>query len=84
MYDLKGGYNLTGVVISGSMWKTVDKVPFFSYLSVLLILGMLAFLSLNVTASAKIFITHVICNVMSPPSLQNFFDFLYLFCDILL
>lgn len=47
MYDLKGGYNLTGVVISGSMWKTVDKVPFFSYLSVLLILGMLAFLSLN-------------------------------------
>ena len=47
VYDLKGGYNLTGVVISGSMWKTVDKVPFFSYLSVLLILGMLAFLSLN-------------------------------------
>ena len=47
MYDLKGGYNLTGVVISGGMWKTVDKVPFFSYLSVLLILGMLAFLSLN-------------------------------------
>ena len=47
MYDLKGGYNLTGVVISGSMWKTVDKVPFFSYLSVLLIFGMLAFLSLN-------------------------------------
>lgn len=29
VYDLKGGYNLTGVVISGSMWKTVDKVPFF-------------------------------------------------------
>lgn len=48
VYDLKGGYNLTGVVISGSMWKTVDKVPFFSYLSVLLILGTLAFLSLNV------------------------------------
>lgn len=48
VYDLKGGYNLTGVVISGSMWKTVDKVPFFSYLSVLLIFGMLAFLSLNV------------------------------------
>ena len=47
VYDLKGGYNLTGVVISGSMWKTVDKVPFFSYLSVLLILGALAFLSLN-------------------------------------
>lgn len=47
VYDLKGGYNLTGVVISGSMWKTVDKVPFFSYLSVLLILGMLAFLLLN-------------------------------------
>ena len=47
VYDLKGGYNLTGLVISGSMWKTVDKVPFFSYLSVLLILGMLAFLSLN-------------------------------------
>lgn len=47
VYDLKGGYNLTGVVISESMWKTVDKVPFFSYLSVLLILGMLAFLSLN-------------------------------------
>jgi hypothetical protein len=47
VYDLKGGYNLTGVVISGSMWKTVDKVPFFSYLSVLLILGTLAFLSLN-------------------------------------
>lgn len=47
VYDLKVGYNLTGVVISGSMWKTVDKVPFFSYLSVLLILGMLAFLSLN-------------------------------------
>ena len=47
VYDLKGGYNLTGVVISGSMWKTVDKVPFFSYLSVLLIFGMLAFLSLN-------------------------------------
>ena len=47
VYDLKGGYNLTGVVISGSMWKTVDKVPFFSYLSVLLILGMLALLSLN-------------------------------------
>lgn len=47
VYDLKGGYDLTGVVISGSMWKTVDKVPFFSYLSVLLILGMLAFLSLN-------------------------------------
>ena len=47
MYDLKRGFNLTGVVISGSMWKTVDKVPFFSYLSVLLILGMLAFLSLN-------------------------------------
>ena len=47
VYDLKGGYNLTGVVIPGSMWKTVDKVPFFSYLSVLLILGMLAFLSLN-------------------------------------
>lgn len=47
VYDLKRGYNLTGVVISGSMWKTVDKVPFFSYLSVLLILGMLAFLSLN-------------------------------------
>ena len=47
VYDLKGGYNLTGVVISGSMWKTVDKVPFFSYLSALLILGMLAFLSLN-------------------------------------
>ena len=47
VYDLKGEYNLTGVVISGSMWKTVDKVPFFSYLSVLLILGMLAFLSLN-------------------------------------
>lgn len=47
VYDLKGKYNLTGVVISGSMWKTVDKVPFFSYLSVLLILGMLAFLSLN-------------------------------------
>lgn len=47
VYDLKGGYNLTGAVISGSMWKTVDKVPFFSYLSVLLILGMLAFLSLN-------------------------------------
>lgn len=47
VYDLKGGYNLTGVVISGSMWKTVDRVPFFSYLSVLLILGMLAFLSLN-------------------------------------
>lgn len=47
VYDLKGGYNLTGVVISGSMWKTVDKVPFISYLSVLLILGMLAFLSLN-------------------------------------
>lgn len=47
VYDLKGGYNLTGVVISGSMWKIVDKVPFFSYLSVLLILGMLAFLSLN-------------------------------------
>lgn len=47
VYDLKCGYNLTGVVISGSMWKTVDKVPFFSYLSVLLILGMLAFLSLN-------------------------------------
>ena len=47
VYDLKGGYNLTGVVISGSMWKTVDKVPFFSYLSVLLILVMLAFLSLN-------------------------------------
>lgn len=47
VYDLKGGYNLTGVVISGSMWKTVDKVPFFSYLSVLLIWGMLAFLSLN-------------------------------------
>lgn len=47
VYDLKGGYNLTGVVISGSMWKTVDKVPFFSYLAVLLILGMLAFLSLN-------------------------------------
>lgn len=47
VYDLKGGYNLTGVVISGSMWKTVDKVPFFSYFSVLLILGMLAFLSLN-------------------------------------
>lgn len=48
VYDLKGEYNLTGVVISGSMWKTVDRVPFFSYLSVLLILGMLAFLSLNV------------------------------------
>lgn len=47
VYDLKGEYNLTGAVISGSMWKTVDKVPFFSYLSVLLILGMLAFLSLN-------------------------------------
>lgn len=47
VYDLKGGYNLTGVVISGSMWKTVDKVPFFSYLSVRLILGTLAFLSLN-------------------------------------
>ena len=47
VYDLKGEYNLTGVVISESMWKTVDKVPFFSYLSVLLILGMLAFLSLN-------------------------------------
>ena len=47
VYDLKGGYDLTGVVISGSMWKIVDKVPFFSYLSVLLILGMLAFLSLN-------------------------------------
>ena len=47
VYDLKGGYNLTGVVISGSMWKTVDKVPFISYLSVLLILGMLAFLSLT-------------------------------------
>lgn len=47
VYDLKGGYNLTGVVISGSMWKTVDKVPFFSYLSVLLIFGILAFLSLN-------------------------------------
>ena len=47
VYDLKGEYNLTGVVISGSMWKTVDRVPFFSYLSVLLILGMLAFLSLN-------------------------------------
>ena len=47
VYDLKGEYNLTGVVISGSIWKTVDKVPFFSYLSVLLILGMLAFLSLN-------------------------------------
>lgn len=47
VYDLKGGYDLTGVVISGSMWKTVDKVPFFSYLSVLLIFGMLAFLSLN-------------------------------------
>lgn len=47
VYDLKGGYNLTGVVISGSMWKTVDKVPFFSYLSMLLIFGMLAFLSLN-------------------------------------
>ena len=47
VYDLKGGYNLTGVVISGSMWKTVDKVPFFSYLSVLLIFGMLAFLLLN-------------------------------------
>ncbi len=47
VHDLKGGYNLTGVVISGSMWKTVDKVPFFSYLSVLLILGTLAFLSLN-------------------------------------
>ena len=47
VYDLKGEYNLTGVVISGSMWKTVDKVPFFSYLSVLLILGMLAFSSLN-------------------------------------
>ena len=47
VYDLKGGYNLTGVVISGSMWKTVDKVPFFSYLSVLLIFGTLAFLSLN-------------------------------------
>lgn len=47
VYDLKGGYDLTGVVISGSMWKTVDKVPFISYLSVLLILGMLAFLSLN-------------------------------------
>ena len=47
VYDLKGEYNLTGIVISGSMWKTVDKVPFFSYLSVLLILGMLAFLSLN-------------------------------------
>ena len=47
VYDLKGGYNLTGVVISGNMWKTVDRVPFFSYLSVLLILGMLAFLSLN-------------------------------------
>ena len=47
VYDLKGEYNLTGVVISESMWKTVDRVPFFSYLSVLLILGMLAFLSLN-------------------------------------
>ena len=47
VYDLKGEYNLTGAVISGSMWKTVDKVPFFSYLSVLLILGILAFLSLN-------------------------------------
>lgn len=47
VYDLKGGYNLTGAVISGSMWKTVDKVPFFSYLLVLLILGMLEFLSLN-------------------------------------
>ena len=47
VYDLKGGYDLTGVVISGSMWKTVDKGPLFSYLSVLLILGMLAFLSLN-------------------------------------
>lgn len=47
VYDLKGEYNLTGVVISGSMWKTVDRFPFFSYLSVLLILGMLAFLSLN-------------------------------------
>lgn len=47
VYDLKGEYNLTGAVISGSMWKTVDKVPFFSYFSVLLILGMLAFLSLN-------------------------------------
>ena len=55
MYDLKGGYNLTGVVISGSMWKTVDKVPFFSYLSVLLILGMLAFLSLNAIACTDFF-----------------------------
>lgn len=55
--------------------KLSTQNPFTTYM---------AFLSLNVTASAKIFITHVICNVMSPPSLQNFFDFLYLFCDILL
>ena len=29
VYDLKGGYNLTGVVISGSMWKTVDLYGFW-------------------------------------------------------
>ena len=42
VYDLKGGYNLTGVVISGSMWKTVDKAP-FSVICQCFDIGMLAF-----------------------------------------
>lgn len=48
IYGLNGEKNLTGVVVFGSMWKKVDKVPFLNYLAVILVLGFLAFLSLGV------------------------------------
>ena len=46
VYGFHGEHNLTGVVISGSMWSVVDKTPFLNYLTVLLLLSFLAVLSL--------------------------------------
>lgn len=46
VYGLHGEQNLTGVVISGSIWSVVDKAPFLNYLTVLLLLGFWSVLSL--------------------------------------
>lgn len=46
VYGLYGEQNLTGVVVSGSVWSVTDKTPFLNYLMVLLLFGFLALLSL--------------------------------------
>ena len=46
VYGLHGEQNLTGLVVSGSIWIMADKTPFLNYLTVLLLLGFLALLSL--------------------------------------